>query len=163
MKIHVIGRYITLWRKRLQQWLIDPFQEIPEPDRLKQAKLLAFLLLIVIFLQLTATIAEFETYGSMPLRFQVGFVLNAIAYLLSRTRFFRAGALLWGMVNSGVAFSNPRLYEPFGSDQTGLFFLSFSLLLPALVSGSLHDIEDSGRHLLTFYLSQLEMPPSKHP
>ncbi|MCP4132719.1 MAG: PAS domain S-box protein [bacterium] len=120
--------------EKISRLLIDPIVDIEDSINIKKSKLLALLMLIFLFLQLILLLSKIKVSGSMPLIYFIGLFLVLVSYMLSRTRIFQAGALLWGLNNSLVTFVSIVPNSSAGATQEGLPFLVFSMLVPALVA-----------------------------
>lgn len=128
--IGVRPRPSSLFSQRLAGWLLRPVQSLPRPEHVRNASLVAFLLLIL----LLAILIEQIWYGNTPLVI-IPFLL--VAYGLSRTRYFMVATLLTILVLSYPSyFVALRIVNPSVAEVTqtmvwiGLPILLSSLLLP---------------------------------
>ena len=123
----IIHRLGSMW-----QWLTEPTTIIKEPDQRRQARLLASLLLALMFLSMLSNIGQSLTvpgFGPTAVVLLGTLAFLAIAYGLSRTKYYRLGALSIIVIPTLVAFVSV-LVTP--ADTIALAFVPIGVLLSSI-------------------------------
>lgn len=121
--------------KKIKAFLFCPLQKIDEPDRYRQAELLALLLFLLIVIQGGSLFFQNKSVGLLPSYYKSGIWIVILSYLISRTKLYPAGALLWAINNSAIIFLDLITQDQLTLIRSELPFLTFSMLLPALFVG----------------------------
>ncbi|MCA9993335.1 MAG: PAS domain-containing sensor histidine kinase [Ardenticatenaceae bacterium] len=126
--VGVRSRPSSAFSQRLAGWLLWPVQPLPRPEQVRNASLVAFLLLVL----LLAILIEQIWYGNTPLII-IPFLLAA--YGLSRTKYFMVATLLTILVLSYPSyFVALRMVSPSAAEVTQtMVWISLPILLSSLL------------------------------
>ena len=128
------GEKNTFSMSSILNGLTAPFHHIADTVSYRKIQLLAGFLLVTLCMQFASVIIQ---HNEMDITvYIIGTACNILAYLISRTRYFQYGALLWGLTNSGVTLYNFHFGVP-AEVTASQFFMVFSLIIPSFVCNSL--------------------------
>ena len=128
------NRRANIWR-----WLTGPAISIQEPEENRQASLIAALLLLIIGLSLILVVIDWaftatsnRSYNSSKtLVFLIALILLSVAYGLSRSIYYRLGALLTVLISSATVFVG-YLFEVNPGELYLLFYLAIPIFFSAI-------------------------------
>lgn len=143
------GRAVVLRLKHLLTWLTKPHASLQNPEDRRRARLVAaFLSLFTI-----AAIIERIIYGNVPL--SIVFLLAA-AYLLSRSRYFQAAAILTLVFMSIPPFIAAFTLASYNADRINLAFSWLSL--PVLAATLFFSLRGLALTVLVYLVGIISLP-----